>query len=97
MNNIKLEKEGLIDPFEVGENWFFLNYIDGSVYPNPELPQQLRDRIDDTIDRLHLKDGAANEERLEAIADYRTKQISRELFERNYPFLFQELRRQNLL
>ncbi len=97
LNNIKGEKDGLIDPFEVGEDWFLFNFIDGGVYPNPQLPQTVQDRIADTIERLHLSDGDSNMERLEAFEDYRSGRISRALFARDYPFLFQELTRQGLV
>ena len=97
LNNIKGEKEGLIDPFEVGEDWFLFNFIDGGVYPNPQLPQEQQIRVQDTIERLHLSDAASNAERLDAFENYRSSHISRELFARDYPFLFQELSRQGLV
>ena len=97
LNQIKLDKVLPIDPFDVEDDWFFLNPLRGNLYPNPDLDDSLKTRILQTIDMLHLSQGAANAERLETIDDYCTGRLTIGILERDFPLIYKELDRQALL
>lgn len=56
INNIKDNKVGILDPFFIQDNWFYLDDIsnEGKLYPNPALSRKMREAILKTIDKLGL-------------------------------------------
>jgi hypothetical protein len=95
MNAQKLDFEDLIDPFDVQPNWFYLELVGFSVYPNPDLSRTLQSKIRLTIDRLKLN--AFREQRAIDAETYWNGLIAFSILQRESPFVARELQRQNRL
>jgi uncharacterized protein (TIGR02646 family) len=95
--NSRKGTQTIIDPFEVGEAWFTLNFKTFFVEPNPELPLPHRERVQDTIRILHLNsDTDLIDERIEFISAYCNDMISFTYLQNKAPFIAAELERQAL-
>ena len=95
--NSRKGTQEIIDPFEVGDTWFTLNFKTFFVEPNPELSSPNRERVQDTIRILHLNnDTDLVDERIEFICDYCTDAISFIHLQNKAPFIACELERQDL-
>jgi len=96
MNSRKNAYPDVLDPFEVGEHWFILEFSMLQVLPNPTLAPQHKALVQETIRRLKLND----QECLDARADYYDAYLSSEVtFERlrqRSPFVASEMERQGL-
>ena len=56
MNGRKREFDDVLDPFEIEDGWFCLDFVFFTVKPNPFLDVNLQNKILQTIDRLKLND-----------------------------------------
>lgn len=63
MNTRKLDFGTVLDPFTIQPGWFQLELLGFQVVPDSSLPQQTRDQIQDTIDRLGLNDFRTDREK----------------------------------
>lgn len=97
MNTAKREFDDVLDPFEVKNSWFHMNFVDGEIYPNPRLKRELRDRAQATITRLRLNDGDIREMRLCHFQGYRDGLYISDFLRRRSPFVWKEAKRQKLL
>lgn len=97
MNARKNNFEDILDPFEIQEGWFQLEDFGYGIRANPGLPQQLVDRIKDTISRLKLDDEYHREQREEDANQYLDGHWSYAELVRQSPFVASELRRQGRL
>lgn len=95
MNARKLCFEDLIDPFDVQQDWFCLEMVGFSVFPNPELGSVLQSRIQGTIERLKLN--RFKDQRASDAEDYWSRRIEFSILQRESPFVARELTRQNRL
>lgn len=96
MNSRKGSFTDILDPFEIEDGWFVLELSALQVLPNPELPEELRKAVQDTIDRLDLNDSECLAARGE-VFDYFLQHGSFKALEKQSPFVARELRRQDWL
>lgn len=54
LNARKRDFRDVLDPFEVGDDWFHMEFVRFNLAPDPTLPEAIRQRITDTIKRLKL-------------------------------------------
>lgn len=76
-----------VDPVNITDGDILLNFIDGSVYPNPKLSKDYRDRLQDTIHILGLNKSQFLETRLSIIDDYNSGDISKNYLAKDSPFV----------
>ncbi len=93
MNARKRNFEDLIDPFEVRDDWFYLELVGFSAYPNPSLGAKTRERILGTIDRLKLNN--FRDQRAEDAENLWSGRITFEHLQHESPFVARELMRQD--
>lgn len=97
VNTTKSNQAGIVDPFEVQDNWFFIDIPSCMLKPNPNLEKALRSRISSTINSLRLNsDDAYVQERCSILIEYATEAIALGFLTRRYPFLAKELVRQGI-
>jgi hypothetical protein len=95
LNARKSACEDVLDPFEIGDDWFHLELVGFQIVPNPELPTGVQTSIRDTVDRLRLDD--FRKERETGALWYWDHEISLRTLTRESPFVARELRRQGRL
>jgi hypothetical protein len=94
MNSRKGEAEDVLDPFEVQDGWFVLEFTFLQVMPHPDLDTQTKVRVLTTIARLKLNDHECRGAREEYYELFRGGQLPLDLLERWSPLVARELRRQ---
>lgn len=97
MNARKNDARDVLDPFEVENGWFQLEFVGFQVVPNPDLGAELVTRVQDTISRLALNDEECRALRGQYAADYWDDLIRLTYLERRAPFVAMEMRRQGKL
>lgn len=94
MNARKRDFEDVLDPFEIRDGWFVLEFSFLQVLPTPDLDEPARGLVQATIDRLDLND----EECIRARSMYYDAYIEGGLtfawLEQWSPFVARELKRQ---
>lgn len=96
VNSRKGNQTNVIDPFEVQNDWFFMEIPACLLKANPALEKPLRTRISGTINSLGLNDENYADERCNILMDYARADISADFLQRRYPFLAKEVARQHL-
>lgn len=97
VNNTKGNQVGIIDPFAVKDDWFFLEIPTCLIKENPALGKDLRRDIKMTINSLALNsDDSYVQERCNILIEFARAEITLGFLERRYPFLAKEVKRQNL-
>lgn len=97
INNAKGSQTNIIDPFDVQDDWFFLEIPACLLKPNPSLPSVLRKMISHTIKALGLNDDDHYaQERCDILMEFASGNISIDFLRRRYPFLAKEVTRQGL-
>lgn len=88
----------ILDPFQLGTDWFILDFDTFLVKPNPCLGSEQKAAVQNTIDILKLND---DEDCVELRQDYvtwfRTGDITFAHLQRKAPFIAHELQRQGLV
>ncbi len=97
INSCKWNSTNVLDPFEVKDGWFYLELVSGKIFPNPQLPTSLQEKIYKTIKRLKLDNLAHNELRARHYQYYCEGWISKVFLEKYSPFVWKEADRQGLL
>lgn len=98
MNARKKDVEGVLDPFEIEEGWFALEFVAFQVIPGPESRGSIAKRVQNTIEILKLNDEECCKVRQEYVdAYFDIAPIPLNYLERRAPFIARELRRQGLL
>ncbi len=59
VNAHKKDYQDILDPFTIQNDWFFLKFPSLMLEPNPNLPKQIQEQIQTTIDRLKLNEDEA--------------------------------------
>lgn len=95
INSRKRDYLDVLDPFDVEDGWFVLELVGFQVRPAPHLPEEIRDQVQTTIDRLMLNDFRRDRER--DAENYWAGLISFEILQEESPFVAKELRRQERL
>ncbi|WP_075293363.1 hypothetical protein [Pararhizobium arenae] len=97
VNTSKGDLIDIVDPFEVQENWFFMQIPACLLRANPGLDKELKRKIANTINILRLnQDDNYVQERCNILIDYAKNDVSLNFLERRYPFLAKEIHRQGL-
>lgn len=96
-NSLKGDHEDVLDPFEIENGWFQVDFLTGKVSPSPDLEKEISEQIDATIKRLKLNESRLKLRRAELLIEISQSMISPENAQRYYPFLFIELKRQGFL
>ncbi len=97
INSRKRDFTDVLDPFEVEDDWFYMDFVSGRIFPNPHLEAPLQERIQKTIIRLKLDCGAHREMRARHYQDYCEGRVTAEFLRRQSPFVWKEAERQKLL
>lgn len=101
MNGRKGASDDVLDPVEIGDDWFQLERFEFQVHPNPRLAPHLRLAIESTIKRLGLNDSLCIARRKEDYEQYlelatADPEIALANLRRHSPFVARELVRQGL-
>jgi uncharacterized protein (TIGR02646 family) len=92
LNHRKERFEDVIDPCALQPGWFRLNFTTFLLKPDDNLPQEAKDRVVATINRLQLNDDPAYvTERARVIFRYAAGEIVFLDVQRLYPFIASEL------
>lgn len=97
MNSRKRDYEDVLDPFEISQDWFFLNLVSGQVYPNPAQTEEIRQAVESTIQRLALNRPQNCETRARHFQEYCFGEVEARFLQKRSPFVYREAHRQNLL
>ena len=97
INSRKREFTDILDPFEIEDGLFYLELVSGHIFPNPQLPASLQQKIQATIDRLKLDHPDNNKMRAEHYQLYCEGKITSEYLKGYSPFVWKEADRQGLL
>lgn len=87
----------VLDPFEITDDLFALEFVDFQVKPGPGATGPLTERVVDTIEKLGLNSQDCCLARREYVECYERRQIDAAHLERRAPFIARELARQGLL
>lgn len=95
VNSSKGNGLNILDPFEVQDDWFYMDIPACLLRPNPDLDKPIRNQISGTINSLRLnQDDNYVQERCNILMDYARADVSMGFLERRYPFLAKEVTRQ---
>ncbi|MBQ7177040.1 MAG: hypothetical protein IJS08_06465 [Victivallales bacterium] len=94
--NARKRNEVVLDPFTLSSETFLIDFLDGSVYPNPNNPPILREKCEQTIDVLKLNDSSCMRKRADDATNYLRGHTSLEYLRRHSPFVAFEIERQGL-
>ena len=97
LNSRKREYDDVLDPFSIEDGWFHLELVTGHIFPNQELPDEIKAGVQKTIDRLKLDDWANKEMRARHFQYYCEGKVDSEYLKKHSPFVWMEADRQNLL
>lgn len=96
MNSYK-DDNIIVDPFEIHNGDFILDFPSCLIKVNPNLPREKIDIIQSTIDILKLNSSDDQvQARCDIIISYVNEEISKQYLKKRYPFIAYELERQNL-
>ena len=95
MNGYKGDKI-VLDPFEIKNGDLVLDFPSCLVKPRRDMTPAEKSKAKSTIQILHLNDEDQANRRLEIVMEYICGNISRAFLESKYPFIAEELDRQNL-
>lgn len=95
INAKKNDLTSLVDPIEVGDGWFALEFVGFQVKSGPKAPASKTQEIDATLRVLNMPDCCKARE--EYVTSYEQGHIDLAYLERRAPFVAAELRRQGLL
>lgn len=88
---------GILDPFQIQNDWFYMDIPACLLKPNPDLDAHLRGEIRSTINTLRLNlDDSYVQERCAILIEYAREEVTMSFLERRYPFLAKEVERQGL-
>lgn len=93
MNSRKNAYQDVLDPFEIEDGWFCLEWVDYQVIPDPSLAPEVLQQVEATIQRLRLNDYECRRLREEYVADFLRGDISLDHLHRRAPFLAREVER----
>lgn len=98
VNSCKGQKENILDPFEIEEGWFELDFRTFLVNPNRKLQSSVRIAVATTIRELSLNtNNSFVEERQEYILNYCSGRFDFTYLKEYAPFIAYELERQGLV
>ena len=96
MNSRKREFDDVLDPFEIEEGWFELEFLFLQVRPAPGLDATINKQVERTIRRLKLNDEAFCSERARWYEAWLSGRIDGTFLREYAPFVHREVVRQGL-
>lgn len=91
LNARKNDYQEVIDPFEVGDDWFEMEFVAFQLRPPGHLPAAIRECVQTTITRLGLNDHMMCSARESDYTDYDTGEISFAVLTRESPLVAREV------
>lgn len=95
MNGYKGDKI-VMDPFKIHDGDLTIDFPSCLIKPRKDMTPAEKSKAISTIQILHLNDEEQASQRCEIIIDYIRGDISRQFLQTKYPFIAEELNRQNL-
>ena len=96
-NQFKGKREDVLDPFEIGDGWFVLDFPSCLIRVRDGLEDALADAVTCTIDALRLNDDDyLVQRRFDLVHAFAEGCISQAYIRRMNPFVFDEITRQGL-
>ena len=95
-NQKKGDQVGILDPFSVRREWFALDFPSCLVAIGLQMPERMKNQGKTSIRRLGLNDYDSAQFRLGVIEQYWKRRLNRNMLRDMYPFIFNELERQQL-
>ena len=97
VNQHKGDSLDVIDPFNVQEGWFVLDFPSCLVKASDDLPEVIFNQVENTIRVLKLNDDdTLVQERCDIMLEYSDGAVTIDFLSRRYPFLAQEIIRQEI-
>jgi hypothetical protein len=96
MNSRKREFDDVLDPFQISDGWFELEFAFLQVRPAPDLETDIRESVLKTIDRLKLNDNEFCSERAHWYQAWLDGRIASSFLAEHAPFVHYEATRQGL-
>lgn len=93
MNSRKNDYRDVLDPFEIEDDWFRIELVGYQVIPANDLPEEIEQRVQATIDRLKLNDYECLKLREEYAEAIQKHDISLNRLRQRAPFLAREIER----
>lgn len=97
LNARKRDFGDVLDPFEIGDDWFELEFFGFQVLPRADLDDSVRAQVNATIRRLGLNDDAFLRARERDVLNYQGGRVSLEVLREESPFVARQLERQGRL
>jgi len=97
VNTYKNDFQDVLDPFTLGNDWFFLDFPSLLVRANPNLGDQERKSVQDTINRLRLNNDQFINDRNNWLEAYCLEEAGFTALKKWAPFIAYELERQELI
>lgn len=96
--NSKKRDEDVLDPFNLPDNLFYIHFGTGEVLINPQMNNAITQNAEQTINRLSLNDNRLkNRRKKDFLRYYQEKSISLDELKQQNPFVWAEIRRQDLV
>lgn len=96
INNNKGNSLDVLDPFSIRPGWFILDVATLFVQPESTLGQQVRNRVQRTIDILKLNDEIFTTYRFEVLRNFMNGDWSLNYIAAKFPFIASEIQRQGI-
>lgn len=97
MNGRKSDFNDVLDPFLMSEHTFFLDFLSGEIFVNPDLTARQKLKAVKTIERLKLNDAACCRVRLKYWNKFTQDKIVESELQEFSPFAWLEAKRQGWL
>ncbi len=99
INSKKNDVDDVLDPFEIGEDWFAMEFVSFQVKPGPGAANDIALRVEETIEKLGLNRSECCKARQAYVDDYldAADPIPLTYVEKRAPLVAREMRRQGLL
>ena len=96
LNARKGTTQGILDPFEIGDEWFALDFPSLQVKRGDALPPQFEAAFDLTVRTLRLNDEISVDSRMRWVRSYCEYRYTFDYLLESAPFVARELQRQGL-
>lgn len=97
INRRKNSNTNILDPFEIEDDWFDVDMQTGAIYPNLLLEDDLKARVQDTIDELGLDQQVYREMRHRHVLHALKREIKESYLRETSPFIWKVLKRHGLI
>lgn len=95
MNGYKGDKY-ILDPFEIANGDIIIDFPSCLLKPREDMTPAEKSKVKSTIQILHLNDEEYADQRCEIVIQYISGNINKQYLQMRYPFIAEELSRQNL-